>query len=99
MASTTSIAISGMSASLTAMNASADNIANADTRGFHRQQVFNSEQAGGGVSASVSQAGAQGPAMEQDVVAQLQARNAFLANLAVFKSANQMAGALLREKA
>jgi len=36
----------------------------------------------------------EGPALETDVVAQLQAKNAFLANLAVFKTSNKMAGAL-----
>ena len=37
--------------------------------------------------------------MESDLVAQLQAKNAFLANLAVFKTSNQMAGALLNKTA
>ena len=35
------------------------------------------------------------PELERDLVDQLKARNAFLANLAVFKSDNALAGELL----
>ena len=44
------------------------------------------------------QAAEAGSALEADIVAQLQAKNAFLANLAVFKTSNQLAGALLDKK-
>jgi flagellar basal body rod protein FlgG len=95
MNSITSIAASGMNAAQTLLNSSAHNIANLNTAGFRRQEVVQSEQAGGGVSASVTQASAEGSALEADVVSQLQAKNAFLASLAVFKTSNKMTGALL----
>jgi flagellar hook protein FlgE len=99
MASTASIALSGMNAAQTALNASAHNIANSATPGFRRQEVVTTAEPKGGVSASVVRSGVEGAALEQDVVAQLQAKNAFLANLAVFKASDQMAGALLKVKA
>jgi flagellar hook protein FlgE len=40
-----------------------------------------------------------GSSLETDVVSQLQAKNAFLANLAVFKTSDKMAGALLNIQA
>jgi flagellar hook protein FlgE len=47
------------------------------------------------VTASLSQATHEGAALETDVVGQLVAKNQFLANLAVFKTNDQMMGALL----
>jgi hypothetical protein len=46
----------------------------------------------------VRAADAPGAALEVDVVSQLQAKHAFLANLAVFKSQDKMAGALLDQQ-
>jgi len=43
----------------------------------------------------VREASTAGNALEQDVVTQLQAKNSFIANLAVFKTQDKMAGALL----
>jgi hypothetical protein len=40
----------------------------------------------------------EGASLETDMVAQLQAKNSFLANLAVFKTSNAMAGVLLDKK-
>lgn len=99
MATTASIALSGMNAAQVALNTSAHNIANASTAGFRRQEVVREAQPQGGVVASTASAPASGASLEQDVVAQLQAKNAFLANLAVFKAADQMAGSLLQVKA
>lgn len=99
MTSLASIAVSGMNAAQTLLNASAHNIANLDSAGFRRQEVVQTPQAGGGVSATVTRASAQGPSLEADVVAQLQAKNAFLANLAVFKTAHAITGTLLDETA
>lgn len=81
------------------LGSSAHNVANLETNPFRRQEVSQKEQKGGGVPSSVSKSTRQGPAMETDMVAQLQAKNAFLANLAVFKTSNQMAGALLDKTA
>ncbi len=96
MVSISSIALSGMNAAQVAMNASAHNIANQPTTGFRRQEVVRTAQPQGGVSAHVVPSGVEGDALETDVVAQLQAKNAFLANLAVFKASDQMAGTLLK---
>ena len=88
-----------MIAAQTRLNTSAHNIANAETSPFRRQEVTQIEQQDGGVNAAVRQSTTQGSALETDMVAQLQAKNAFLANLAVFKTSSQMTGALLDQKA
>lgn len=90
-----SIALSGMNAAQTQLNASAHNVANLNTEGFSRQEVSLTQQAEGGVSASVGTASRVGTSLETDVVTQLQAKNAFLANLAVFKTQDRMAGTLM----
>lgn len=92
---TSSIAVSGMNTAQVRLNTSAHNIANQNTDGFRRQEVTQTEQVGGGVAPEVSRASAQGAALETDVVAQLQAKNAFLTNLAVFQTSQKMTGALL----
>lgn len=99
MNSISSISSSGMAAAQTRLQTSAHNIANLPTEDFRRQQVSQTPQSGGGVSTTLSRAESTGPALEADVVAQLQAKNEFLANLSVFKTANKMQGALLNEKA
>ncbi len=95
MSSLSAISLSGMRAGQTALDASAHNIANLATPGFRRELVTNSAMAGGGVTASLSQATQTGNAIETDFVGQLVAKNQFLANLAVFKTHDQMMGALL----
>ena len=70
-----------------------------NTSSFRRQEVVQSAQTGGGVSTSLTTASAEGASLETDVVTQLQAKNAFLASLAVFKTSDKMAGALLNLKA
>ena len=99
MTSISSIALSGMNAAQSTLNSSAHNIANVNTSGFQRQEVAQSAQSGGGVSTTLTTATDIGSSMEADVVAQLQAKNSFLANLAVFKTSDKMAGALLNLKA
>jgi len=99
MASVSSISLSGMNAAQTRLDSSAHNVANTETPGFRRQEVVQMEQKDGGVSTALTKSTAEGSALETDLVAQLQAKNAFLANLAVFKTSNQMAGALLDKKA
>lgn len=95
MAAISSIALSGMNAAQTVLNSSAHNIANQNTPGFRRQEVVSNAQAGGGVSTTLTTASTVGSALASDVVAQLHARHSFLANLAVFKNSDKMAGALL----
>lgn len=99
MPSLSSIASSAMSAAQTALDASASNVANASTPGYRRREVVNAEGAQGGVTATVRRADREGPSLEADVVSQLQAKNAFLANLAVFKTGNTLTGALLDKEA
>lgn len=77
------------------LNTAAHNVANLNTQGFVRQEVRQNAAPGGGVSTTVTSADTAGPALEADVVSQLQAKNAFLANLAVFKTQDKLAGALL----
>jgi flagellar basal body rod protein FlgC len=98
MVSISSIALSGIAAAQTRLNASAHNIANVNTNDFLRQEVTQTEQPGSGVSTSFSQSGNPGSAFETDMVSQLQAKNAFLANLAVFRTHNKMMGTLLDKK-
>lgn len=95
MTSISSITLSGMNAAQAVLNSSAHNIANLDTPSFHRQEVHQKVQADGGVETALTTARIEGASLEADVVAQLQAKNAFLANLAVFKTSDKMAGALL----
>lgn len=100
MTSIASIAVSGMNAAQTALEVSAGNVANSGTPGYQRREVVNTQASGGGVNASVQfaatgQTATDGGSLITDVVSQLQAKNAFLANLAVFKTTNKMAGALL----
>jgi flagellar basal body rod protein FlgG len=97
MTSISSIALSGMKAAQTSLNSSTHNIANMNTSGFQRQEVVQTTQTGGGVITTLTRASTEGASLETDVVAQLQAKNAFLANLAVFKTSDKMAGALLDE--
>jgi len=95
MASISSITLSGMNAAQTRLDTAAHNIANVETKAFHRQEVVQTEQQEGGVSTSLAHSAVEGSALEADLVAQLQAKNAFLLNVTVFKTSNQMAGTLL----
>ena len=95
MSSVSSISSSGMNAARTALSASAFNIANLGAEGFRRQQVEPTSMAPAGVSATLGQAAVPGDAMATDLVDMLQAKNAFFANLAIFKTSAKMAGTLL----
>lgn len=99
MTSATSTALAGMRSAQSALNGSSQHIANAGTQSFRRQDAAAAApgKAADVVAAALSQP--QESTLTQDVVSQLQAKNAFLANLAVFKAADQMAGALLKVKA
>lgn len=89
------ISLSGMNAAQTALGASAHNIANASTAGFRRQQVSQTAAPDGGVATTLTQAPEPGAALETDMVDQLVAKNAFLANLALFRASDKMLGALM----
>lgn len=95
MLSISSIALSGMSAAQHNAQAAAHNIANLATPNFRRQQVEQASAAAGGVSTSISRAAQPGSSLETDLVGVLQAKNAFLANLAVFRASVRTTGSLL----
>lgn len=95
MPSLSSLSLSGMNAAQTRLLASAHNIANLGTDGFHREQVVQSTEAAGGVAASMTRSPVDGSAPEADLVELLQAKNSLLANLAVFRTGDRMMGTLL----
>jgi flagellar hook protein FlgE len=95
LSSITAIALSGMNAAQSALQTSAHNIANLNSAGFARDQVLQTAHPLGGVNASVGPASQAGSTIETDVVGLLQAKNAFLANLAVFKTGDRMTGSLI----
>jgi len=98
MSPASAISLSGMNAAQAALDTSAHNIANLSTPGFRRREVVQSTLVNGGVTTSQAEASEAGPAIEADVVGQLVSKNAFLANLAVFRASNKMLGALLDEE-
>ena len=90
-----SIALSGMNAGQTRLQAAAHNVANLNTPGFQRQEVTQSALANGGTRAEIGRTDSTGSDLETDMVQQLQAKNSFLANLLVFKTSNAALGSLL----
>jgi len=95
MTSILSTSLSGINAAQLSMSASATNIANLGVNGFRREQVQLSADAPAGVTATLGQAASPGEDLAADVVGLLQAKNAMLANVAVFKSAARTTGPLL----
>ena len=90
-----SVSLSGMRAAQAGLDTAGHNIANLATPDFRRQQLLSSTQPSGGVQTSFTQATRPGSSIEADMVDQLVAKNAFLANLAVFKTGDQLLGSLL----
>ena len=84
-----------MSAAQAVLQASAQNIANLGAASARSEQARQTAVGGGGVSASLSQSTGVSPSIETDVVGLLQAKNFFLANLAVFRAGEGMMGSLL----
>lgn len=100
MSSLAAIASTGLQAAQLRLDASAHNVANLNTPGFHRQTVEQqAEPAQGGVRASVERAQQEGASLEADLVDQLSATYSFAANLQVLRTHERMAGALLDERA
>ncbi|MDE1949432.1 MAG: flagellar basal body rod protein [Burkholderiales bacterium] len=95
MSDLSAVSLSGMNAAQAALDASASNLANLSTPGYRRLQVDPSTTAGGAVATNLRQASRGGNALETDLVGQLVAKNAFLANLAAFKTSDKMMGSLL----
>lgn len=95
MLSPAATSLSGMNAAQAALSTAAHNLANLQTEGFRRQRAEPSTQSPGGVGVHVTRAAEPGHGLETDLVGLLQAKNAFLANLAVFKADDAMRGSLL----
>lgn len=97
MPSTSSIASSGMQAAQLRLSASANNVANANTRNFRADKVAQEAQADrAGVKATVQrEQEAKGVALEKERVDQMAATYSFKANVQAFKTADQMMGSLL----
>ena len=90
MSSLTTIASSGLSAARMRLDASAGNVANMNTPGYRAQRVVQQAAPEGGVDAS-----AEGVSLEQEVVDQLAAKQAFMANLQTLRTGDAVLGALL----
>jgi len=95
MVASPALALSGMNAAQVGLRTAAHNIANLNTEGFRRQQVVQAEAPSGGVTTELTRAEHAGAKMETDMVGMLQAKHAFLANLAVFRTSDRMMGSLL----
>jgi flagellar hook protein FlgE len=102
MNSTSSIAISGMNAATVRMDVASNNIANAQTQDFQRQDVVQQTVPGGGVAAAVvTQPPPTPPKLPTgslflgDAVQQLEALYAFKANQKVVQTQQNMLGANL----
>lgn len=96
---TLSIAQSGMQAAQVRLNAAANNVANAQTPDFRRDQVQQEAQSGGGVTARVEKVPQPGAELTRDLVEQKSATYAFKANLQVLKAADDTLGRLLDTRA
>jgi flagellar hook protein FlgE len=94
-----SIAQSGLQAAQVRLGAAAHNIANLPTEGFRRDTVSAQAVPQGGVVVSISQSAQAGSDLTQDVVDQMSAKHAFVANVQVLKTADRMMGSLLDIKA
>jgi flagellar hook-associated protein FlgK len=90
-----SSSLSGMNAAQSRLQVSAHNIANLSTNGFTRQDIVQSDANGAGTLATIVNVQASGNNLEMDMVQQLQAKNAFLSNLSVFRTSEAMLGNLL----
>ena len=100
MASLSSIGSSGLQAAQLRLDASANNVANANTPGYRRQAVAQQAVAdSAGVRATVQrQQEAEAVALEKEAVEQMSATYAFKANLQTIKTQDDMMGSLLNIK-
>ena len=99
MNSIRSVALSGLQAAQQQLAAAANNVANADTPGFHRQRVEQQAVPGGGTMTSLAREPQAGGSLVQDLVDQKMALYSFKANLQVLRADAQMQNALLDERA
>ena len=94
-----SIAVSGVNAASSRLDAAAHNIANAQTPDFKRQVVHQASQETVGVVTSVGKSDEIGADLAADLVEQMSASYAYKANLRTIQTQDQMLGSLLDVKA
>ena len=70
-----------------------------NTPGYRAQRVVQQAAPEGGVDASVQRANTEGVSLEQEVVDQLAAKQAFMANLQTLRTGDAVLGALLDVRA
>lgn len=101
MSSISSIASSGMQAAQLRLDASANNVANANTRNFRADRVAQEAVAErAGVQATVQrEQEAKGVALEKEMVDQMAATYSFKANVQSLKTQDEMMGTLLDVRA
>jgi hypothetical protein len=95
MSASFAIPLSGMNAARTRLAVSAQNIASVYAEDDRRREVALESLRDGGVEATIVPAREPGPALVDDVIGQLIARNQFLANLALFRGNYYRIGSLL----
>ena len=105
-----SIAASGLRAASTQLEASAHNVANVSTDGFRPVRTVTTAQREGGVSARIAPAedpalaalgrveGGSGTDLAEETVQRMLAQRAFLANLAVLRTVDEMAEELGKKR-
>ena len=99
MSSAAAIAQTGLNVAQQRLDASAHNVANLQTPGFHRQQVQQQTVAPQGVQADTRKALHAGAALADDRVNQMSAAYSFEANLKAIRTEQRMLGRLLDEQA
>jgi len=92
-------ALSGLQAAQTRLDVAANNVANAQTDGYQREQVVSQAQPQGGVAVQVERVPEPGANLVADVVAQQSATYSWKANLQTLKTADAMVGDLLSIRA
>lgn len=93
------ISMSGMNAARLGLDASAHNVANAQTPGFRPHKVVMRTQSDGGVAAQVKTASEPGVNLEAEAAAQFELVYIFKANVCVVEVQNSLTGSLLNAKA
>ncbi|MGP1630759.1 MAG: flagellar basal body protein [Giesbergeria sp.] len=99
MSSLNSIASSGIAAAQLRLDAASSNVANMNTPGYRARQVAQQAAPEGGVNASVQRASTQGVSLEKEIVDQLAAKQAFLANVQTLRTGDAVMGTLLNVRA
>jgi flagellar basal body rod protein FlgC len=93
--SISSISLSGLRAAQSALDVAAGNVAKLETPGYRRRVVVQSDTPEGGTRVTTAAAAAPGSDLAADLVGALQARDAFAANLAVFRGGERLLGWLV----